>query len=52
MIGRSVERGSGISVLAARYDDDIYIERDKENRVKSYRLLVILVNLPLQYIEC
>ena len=25
MIGRSGERGSGISVLAARHDDDIYI---------------------------
>ena len=24
MIGRSCERGSGISVLAARYDDDDY----------------------------
>ena len=31
MIGRSGERGSGISVLAAQHDDDdIYIYRERE----------------------
>ena len=33
MIGRSVERGSGISVLAARHDDDdIYISSSSSGR--------------------
>ena len=32
MIGRSGERGSGISVLAARYDDDIYRKLTNSSR--------------------
>ena len=43
MIGRSGERGSGISVLVARHDDDddiyiyiyIYIERERERNVEG-----------------
>ena len=31
MIGRSGERGSGISALAARHDDDEYIEHDDDD---------------------
>ena len=33
MIGRCGERGSGISVLAARHDDEIYIYLEAANPV-------------------
>ncbi len=39
MIGRNGERGSGISALAARHDDD----DDKRNVFVSYLLLSFLV---------
>ena len=38
MIGRSGERGSGISVLAAQHDDDddIFVNGNKFERIVSY----------------
>ena len=59
MIGRSGERGSGISVLAARHDDDddddIYIVGVfvcvEENSMSSqcYKLLMSITYGPLSY---
>ena len=40
MIGRSGERGSGISVLAARHDDDIYMYIKKSFFVCVYICII------------
>ncbi len=36
MIGRHGERGSGISVVAARHDDDDDDDDDEVNEISSY----------------
>ena len=41
MIGRSGERGSGISVLAARHDDDDYYNNDKKQKAKKMYFCLI-----------
>ena len=46
MIGRSGERGSGISVLAARHDDN---NDDSLHRVKWFQILLCSTNNSIQY---
>ena len=52
-IGRSGERGSGISVLPARYDDDddIYIYAIKEtNQIKPNVVMIIIQHFEMNQI--
>ena len=57
MIGKSGERGSGISVRVVRHDDDdddIYTERERGGQRKTYMELIIYIlnNITLFMIVC